>query len=118
MSSATAYAEGQLPVDPTMEQFARVPDLAQLDKTDVPAILRARDQHVREEWVEVMETHIIRERLSACYRREGVNYRQNCRHLALAYMDRLRRGGIRPWKGDIEGSTPTDANEQEPRQQH
>ena len=53
--------------------------------------MEARDQRIREAWVKAMETRIIRQKLTKCYLTEGVNHLEHCRHLALAYLGRLRR---------------------------
>lgn len=62
------------------------------------AIIEARAQAVREDWVKVYEARIIRDVLARCYKTEGVNHFQHCRHLAEAYLERLqthRVGGLR-----------------------
>ncbi|KAI8051180.1 hypothetical protein BDF22DRAFT_601788, partial [Syncephalis plumigaleata] len=56
------------------EQFERVPTLSEVDPKDYAAVHKARAQHVREEWVKVMEARIVREAMAKCYRTEGVNH--------------------------------------------
>ena len=36
-------------------------------------------QVVRDQWAKVVEARNMRDELRECYRREGVNYRENCR---------------------------------------
>ncbi|ORZ39655.1 hypothetical protein BCR44DRAFT_1412053 [Catenaria anguillulae PL171] len=87
-----------MPVDPENRKWAGVTPVQQVDLNDPIAVLEARDQHLRQEWVEVMKTKIIREKLVRCYKREGVNHVDNCTHLVEAYVDRLKRGGIKSWR--------------------
>ena len=37
---------------------------------------------------------LIREKLILCYKREGVNQAQNCRDLALRYMEEIKDIGV------------------------
>jgi hypothetical protein len=62
------------------------------------AVLEARDQHLREEWVQVEMTKLIREKLSRCYKREGPNFPEKCSDLIEAYVERLERGGVKSWR--------------------
>ncbi|RKP24155.1 hypothetical protein SYNPS1DRAFT_23754 [Syncephalis pseudoplumigaleata] len=71
------------------EQFERVPGLDEVDPKDYAAVSKARAQHIREQWVKVMEARIVREELAKCHRTEGVNHYEQCRHLVELY-DRLR----------------------------
>ncbi|KAI9143781.1 hypothetical protein BKA69DRAFT_1058958 [Paraphysoderma sedebokerense] len=87
-----------MPVDPENRKFEPAPKLSEIDLADTTAILSARDASIRESWVSVMELHIIREQLSKCYQREGVNHHANCKNLVEAYMKRLAKGGIRNWR--------------------
>lgn len=56
---------------------------------DPSAYHDAREQRVRERFVAIEEAKMLREKLQACYRREGVNHYQNCRELADAYMKKV-----------------------------
>ncbi|KAI9221302.1 hypothetical protein BC828DRAFT_381369 [Blastocladiella britannica] len=102
----TATESKRMPVDPENRQWAKVTPIKDLDLNDPVAVLEARDQHLRAEWVEVLKTRIIREKLVRCYKREGVNHVDNCKHLVTAYVDRVKRGGIQSWRqyGDSESS--------------
>ncbi|KXN69759.1 hypothetical protein CONCODRAFT_28115, partial [Conidiobolus coronatus NRRL 28638] len=57
-------------------------------------IMEARTQRIREDWVKVYEARIIRNALFKCYRTEGVNHYQHCRHLAEAYLDRYQKDRV------------------------
>lgn len=52
--------------------------------------LREREETIRETWVQVMETRIVREKLQKCHRVEGVNHYENCKELADRYLELLR----------------------------
>ena len=49
----------------------------------------AIEQRAREKMVAMAETKILREKVRWCYRREGVNYLENCRKHVLDYVARL-----------------------------
>lgn len=42
---------------------------------------QAQDAIIREQWVQVMMGRLIREELSKCYYKEGVNHLEKCGHL-------------------------------------
>lgn len=42
-----------------------------------------------------MEAKIVRENLSKCYKIEGVNHTQKCKHLADRYTEMLRENKVR-----------------------
>ncbi|KAI9593386.1 hypothetical protein BDF19DRAFT_448558 [Syncephalis fuscata] len=67
------------------ERFEKVPGLDEVDPKDYTAVNKARGQHIREEWVKMMEARIVREELAKCYRTEGVNHYEQCRHLVDLY---------------------------------
>ena len=48
---------------------------------DPVAMLEYREHLVREKWIQIETAKIIRDRLRWCYRIEGVNHHQKCRHL-------------------------------------
>lgn len=41
-----------------------------------------------------MEARIVRENLEKCYRVEGVNHLENCRHLADRYVEMLKENKV------------------------
>lgn len=57
---------------------------------DPVAMLEMREHLVREKWIEIEKAKIIREKLKWCYRVEGVNHLQKCRHLVQQYLDSTR----------------------------
>eukprot|EP00924_Labyrinthula_sp_SR-Ha-C_P007244 snap_masked-scaffold_8-processed-gene-13.35-mRNA-1 protein AED:0.13 eAED:0.13 QI:0/-1/0/1/-1/1/1/0/91 len=53
--------------------------------------LDARAQRVREKAIAVQQAILIRNELTKCYRREGVNHYQLCKDLAQKYVDVIRK---------------------------
>ena len=53
------------------------------------ALLDARSNHVREQWVKVMELRLVREELIKCQRGEGANAQVYCKELADRYLAML-----------------------------
>ena len=72
-------------------EYARVPARgdADYDASDPVMVTEAVEQEAREQWINVMETRKIREKLRECYRASGVNHREECREFALAYKARI-----------------------------
>ncbi|PVU93974.1 hypothetical protein BB561_002905 [Smittium simulii] len=64
---------------------------------DVQKITEKKDKIVREQWIKLMETRILREKLEECYQSEGVNHFVNCRELALRYLDEFPKNRIEGW---------------------
>ncbi|RLN16251.1 hypothetical protein C2845_PM02G19010 [Panicum miliaceum] len=60
---------------------------------DPVAMLEYREHLVREKWIQIETAKIIRERLRWCYRIEGVNHHQKCRHLVDQYLEATRGVG-------------------------
>ncbi|KAG8744160.1 hypothetical protein FRC10_010729 [Ceratobasidium sp. 414] len=54
------------------------------------SVLESRENHIREAWIKVMETRLVREELQKCHRFEGVNHYQSCKELAERYIDMLK----------------------------
>lgn len=76
--------------------FPKVPNFevkedGQLDTRSLigPARIEAKEQLVREKMVAVEETRMLKEAVSECFRREGVNAAEHCRPLVHAYADKL-----------------------------
>lgn len=57
---------------------------------DPVAMIEMREHIVREKWIDIETSKIIREKLRWCYRIEGVNHLQKCRHLVQQYLDSTR----------------------------
>ena len=55
-----------------------------------------RENWIRESWVKAMEARIVRTNLEKCYRVEGVNHYENCKHLADRYTEMLRENKVSP----------------------
>merc|ERR1711966_300976 len=61
-------------------------------KHDDPIQRRAAtEQRTRDYFVLVEQAKLVREGLKDCYRREGVNYQQNCADKAVKYMGLVTR---------------------------
>lgn len=56
-----------------------------VDYDDNKRLKQAQDAIIREQWVQVMMGRLIREELSKCYYREGVNHLEKCGHLRGQY---------------------------------
>ncbi|PHT88891.1 NADH dehydrogenase [ubiquinone] 1 beta subcomplex subunit 10-A [Capsicum annuum] len=65
---------------------------------DPVAFFEMREHLVREKWVDIEKAKILREKLRWCYRIEGVNHLQKCRHLVQQYLDATRGIG---WGKDL-----------------
>ena len=52
-----------------------------VDYDDTTRLKQAQDAIIREQWVKVMMGRLVREELSKCYYREGVNHLEKCGHL-------------------------------------
>jgi len=73
-----------------------------VDYEDNKRLKQAQDAIIREQWVQVMMGRLVREELSKCYYREGVNHLEKCGKLR-GWCPML--GGLwEPTKG-AEGST-------------
>ncbi|KAF5730362.1 NADH dehydrogenase [Tripterygium wilfordii] len=57
---------------------------------DPYALWERREHLVREKWIDIEKAKIIREKLKWCYRVEGINHLQKCRHLVQKYLDSTR----------------------------
>ncbi|MFS7963132.1 putative NADH dehydrogenase [ubiquinone] 1 beta subcomplex subunit 10 [Helianthus anomalus] len=53
-------------------------------------MLEIRKHIVREKWIDIETSKIIRDKLRWCYRIECLNHLQKCRHLVQQYMDSTR----------------------------
>lgn len=56
-----------------------------VDYNDTKRLKQAQDAIIREQWVRVMMGRLVREELSKCYYREGVNHLEKCGHLRGGY---------------------------------
>ncbi|CAO3570099.1 unnamed protein product [Mortierella alpina] len=83
---------------PTQRKFDNVAPLSEVDPSDKAAVLRSRALAVRESWISAMEGRIVQQELKKCYRAEGVNHYQNCRHLVELYMTALKEKRVEGWR--------------------
>ncbi|KAG8753757.1 hypothetical protein FRC12_011427 [Ceratobasidium sp. 428] len=58
-------------------------------------VLANRENHIRESWIKVMETRLVREELQKCHRFEGVNHYQSCKELAEKYIELLKDAKVK-----------------------
>ncbi|KAH7106553.1 NADH-ubiquinone oxidoreductase 12 kda subunit mitochondrial precursor [Auriculariales sp. MPI-PUGE-AT-0066] len=61
-------------------------------------MLDARDKHVREQWIKVMELRLVREELVKCQRSEGINALAQCKELSERYLDMLKTAKVEGWR--------------------
>ncbi|KAH7035092.1 uncharacterized protein B0I36DRAFT_317607 [Microdochium trichocladiopsis] len=66
-----------------------------VDYDDNKALKQAQDAVVREQWVQVMMGRLVREELSKCYVREGVNHLEKCGSLREKYLQMLKDHRVR-----------------------
>ena len=62
----------------------------------------AKDRFYMEQLVRNEEIKVLRHKLKWCYRREGVNHLQNCRHLSMQYLELMKEGWFKPFKTPLE----------------
>ncbi|CAL1716793.1 unnamed protein product [Somion occarium] len=60
--------------------------------------LKQRDEIIRESWVKTMEARIVRDNLQKCYRIEGVNHLESCKHLADRYITMIKENRVKGYK--------------------
>ncbi|KAJ1331333.1 NADH-ubiquinone oxidoreductase subunit [Microdochium nivale] len=66
-----------------------------VDYEDNKALKQAQDAVIREQWVQVMMGRLVREELSKCYVREGVNHLEKCGSLREKYLQMLKDHRVR-----------------------
>ncbi|KAJ4396923.1 hypothetical protein N0V93_001145 [Gnomoniopsis smithogilvyi] len=62
---------------------------------DNKQLKQAQDAIIREQWVQVMMGRLVREELSKCYYKEGVNHLEKCGHLRERYLEMLGKAKVR-----------------------
>lgn len=67
------------------------PSFDGVDYEDNKRLKQAQDAVVREQWVGVMMGRLVREELSKCYYREGVNHLENCGKLRGQCLQRRKK---------------------------
>ena len=53
-----------------------------------------------------MEFRLLRDQLIKCYKTEGVNHYQNCKHLAEKYLSLLKESKVKGWKSIKDSKSP------------
>ncbi|KAI1093570.1 hypothetical protein F5B19DRAFT_449951 [Rostrohypoxylon terebratum] len=66
------------------------PTFEGVDFDDNKRLKQAQDAIIREQWVGVMMGRLVREELSKCYYREGVNHLEKCGALREKYLQLLK----------------------------
>ncbi|KAH6619790.1 NADH-ubiquinone oxidoreductase [Chaetomium sp. MPI-SDFR-AT-0129] len=66
-----------------------------VDYDDTKALKAAQDAIIREQWIQVMMGRLVREELSKCYYREGINHLENCGRLRERYIQLLETAKVR-----------------------
>ncbi|KAI6694318.1 hypothetical protein NL676_022028 [Syzygium grande] len=61
-----------------------------LPAKDPVAMLEMREHIVREKWIDIEKAKILRDRVKWCYRVEGINHLQKCRHLVRQHLESTR----------------------------
>ncbi|KAK4201802.1 hypothetical protein QBC40DRAFT_48851 [Triangularia verruculosa] len=61
-----------------------------VDFDDTKRLKAAQDAIIREQWVQVMMGRLVRDELSKCYYREGVNHLEKCGRLRERYLELLK----------------------------
>lgn len=54
------------------------------------ALVEMREYRTRRKAIEMEKAKLLKEKLRECYLREGVNHLQNCRELALIYLESIK----------------------------
>lgn len=67
---------------------------SQIPFYDAPAVLDARAERVRQDWVKTMEARIVREELQKCRKAEGINSYYYCKPLVETYLGLLREAKV------------------------
>ncbi|KAK4044503.1 mitochondrial ribosomal protein L37-domain-containing protein [Parachaetomium inaequale] len=66
-----------------------------VDYDDTKRLKQAQDAIIREQWVQVMMGRLVREELSKCYYREGVNHLEKCGRLRERYLELLANAKVK-----------------------
>lgn len=70
-----------------------------VDFDDTKRLKQAQDAVIREQWVQVMMGRLVREELSKCYYREGVNHLEKCGRLRGQCRVSSNTGNSTRWTG-------------------
>ncbi|BDA46010.1 probable NADH dehydrogenase [ubiquinone] 1 beta subcomplex subunit [Coccomyxa sp. Obi] len=61
---------------------------------DPAALIQHRQHRAREKIVQVEKAKILREKVQACYMKEGVNSMQNCKEVVMDYLESIKGVGL------------------------
>jgi len=53
---------------------------------------------IREQWITIMQSRLLRDELAKCQRTEGVNGYENCKDFAERYIDSLKNAKVTGWR--------------------
>ncbi|TPX71246.1 hypothetical protein CcCBS67573_g06297 [Chytriomyces confervae] len=98
-------------VDPSLDKSGDSKLGLRFPYTDHISFVKARSAYVKEQLVRTEEINYVREKMKWCYRREGVNHLQNCRHLTMQYMELARAAKlewIKPFKMPAASTAASD----------
>jgi hypothetical protein len=73
-----------------------------VDYDDTKRLKQAQDAIIREQWVQVMMGRLVREELSKCYYREGVNHLEKCGRLRGQSFWREETGPLGHNEGSVD----------------
>ncbi|CAG8603118.1 9298_t:CDS:2 [Paraglomus brasilianum] len=74
------------------------PKPSEVDPRDMEAQTEARERQLRKQWIKAMEARLIGNALSKCYKTEGVNHFQNCKHLVDLYLQAVKEAKFKGWR--------------------
>ncbi|EKX42379.1 hypothetical protein GUITHDRAFT_153600 [Guillardia theta CCMP2712] len=60
-------------------------------ENDVLAPANIREKKAKDAWLKIMNARHLRHLLRECYRREGVNHKDNCKEFAQAYFEAIQQ---------------------------
>lgn len=85
------------------------------DKSDMVAWNNSQEQKMRESMIARERLTNLKEQISDCYRREGVNHYVKCKHLTTKYVKlwRLARTGMLTLRPNEEGADGNDDDDDE-----
>ncbi|KAK4190489.1 hypothetical protein QBC35DRAFT_489690 [Podospora australis] len=79
-----------------------------VDFDDTKRLKQAQDAVIREQWVQVMMGRLVREELSKCYYREGVNHLEKCGRLRERYLELLKSAKVKGYLFEQQNIIPKE----------
>lgn len=77
------------------------------DRSDPAAWANSREQVMREQMIAKERVKLLKEKIIACYRKEGVNHYVNCKEFTTKYIDLIQDrtyGMLKPPKAGAAGA--------------